>query len=395
MTGQPGLAAGRSAHAPVLVVDGVPDWWDTLAGPGPVLGSAAWLRAMSGRVGRRALTFAVPARPAGGAGDLPASVAVYGTLQAEPRPGEYYDIHHLIATPTGLMPLTAAARAARAEIAAAAPDQAQWTPSVVVMFPGYECFPVGPGAADPAALDALVGGIVGWARETGARCVGFLYLRPSAAALAAALDRHGFSPVPLTFSFDLPVPGADFTAYLRALPKKRRVEVGRELRQLAEAGVTLHRPPAEEVFDDIVRLRCALVRKYRGTVDVPNERAKVRRIIDDVAGGAPHVFCATADGAVLSAAVFAGTAQDWTCLVSGTDYADPRHRFGYFATAYYEPVRAAGPLGVRLLRYGQGSWDAKLARGCRPTPMTGWVLPLDPALAETVRRSAASTAIAL
>jgi predicted N-acyltransferase len=323
-------------------------------------------------------------------------VAVYGTLQSAPRPGEYYDIHHLIATATLTLPLTADARAARGRIAAAAPAAAQWTPSLVLMFPGYECFPVGPGSAEPAALDTLVGGIVAWARAAGARTVGFLYLRPAAAALAGALTRHGFSPVPLTFSFDLPIPGPDFADYLRALPKKRRVEVGRELRQLAEAGVELHRPRADAVFDELVGLRCALVRKYRGTVDVENERTKVRRIVDEVAGGAAQVFCATADdGTVLSAALFAGSDQDWTCLLSGTDHTDPRSRFCYFATAYYEPVRAAAPLGVRLLRYGQGSWDAKLSRGCRPTPMTGWVLALDPALAPTVRDSAASTEVAL
>jgi hypothetical protein len=396
LTGGRSGDTGASGAPPVQVFDGVPEWWDGLAAQAPLLGTRPWLRAMSGRVGRQALTFAVSGGGAAGAGTgTGTGAAVYGTLQAEPRPGEHYDIHHLLSTPTRTLPLTAAARTARERIVATAPDEARWTPSLVVMYPGYECFAVGPHAADPATLDALVGGIVAWARSAGARTVGFLYLRPSATALAAALGRHGFSPLPLTFSFDLPVPGQDFADYLRALPKKRRVEVGRELRQLSEAGIELRRPPAGEVFDDLVRLRCALVRKYRGQVDVENERAKVRRIVDDVAGGAPQVFCAMAGDTVLSAALFAGTDQDWTCLLSGTDYADPRSRLCYFATAYYEPIRAAAALGVRLLRYGQGSWHAKLSRGCQPTLMTGWVLPLDPALTEAVNRSAATTAVEL
>jgi hypothetical protein len=386
---EPAVGAGPRPDR-FSIWDGVPDWWDEVAADAPMMGSPPWLRAMSGRVAGQAVTFAVP----GGDGGSPLA-ALYGTVQPEPLPAENYDLHHVICTPSRKLPLTAAARAEREQLAASAPDPGRWTPSVVVMYPGYECFPVGPGATDPAALDALVGGIVAWSRSAGARAVGFLYLRPEAAPLAAALARHGFSSLPLNYTFDLPVPGPDFADYLRALPSRRRIKVRRELRQLADAGIELRQPPVEEVFDDLVRLRCALVTKYRGGADVDRERAKIRRIVDDVAGGTPQVMCATAGTAVLSVTLFAGTDRDWTGLVAGTDYADPRSRLCYFATTYYEPVRVAGPLGVRILRYGQGSWQLKLARGCQPTPMTGWVLALDPALAGAVDRSAASTAITL
>jgi hypothetical protein len=374
-------------HGALQVSVGVPDWWDELAGPVPLLGTQPWLRVMSGRAGRQALTFSVPA-----GGGRP-QVAMYGTLQAGPRPGEVFDLHTLVGTSADLMPLTAAARAARAGLDP--PGPSRWTPSLVLMFPGYECFPVGPGGTDPATMDTLVGGLVAWARAAGVQSIGFLYMRPAAAALAGAAERHGFSEVPLTYSFDLPIPGPDFADYLAVLPSKRRREVRRELRRIADAGIELTRPPVGEVFDDLVRLRCALVRKYRGDVDVDNERTKLRRSVDEVAGGEPHVFCATAGGTVLSAAMFAGTDRDWTGLVTGTDPTDPRSRLCYFATTYYEPVRAAAARGARLLRYGHGSWNAKLSRGCQPTLMTAWVLGLDPDVAAAVRRSAASTAISL
>jgi len=387
MTQRTGSTAVAGAPGAVQVWDGVPDWWDELAGPVPLLGTRPWLHAMSGRAGRPALTFGVPA------GTGRPQVAMYGTFQAAPRPGEHFDIQYLVSAPTQLLPLTDAARAARVELDA--PEPSRWTPSLVLMFPGYECFPVGPGGTDPATMDTLVGGLVAWARAAGAQTIGFLYLRPAAAALAGAAERHGFSRVPLTYSFDLPIPGPDFADYLAVLPKKRRGEVGRELRRIAAAGIELSQPPVGEVFDDLVRLRCALVRKYRGDVDVENERAKLHRTVDEVAGGAPHVFCATAGGTVLSAALFAGTDRDWTCLLTGTDYTDPRSALCYFATAYYEPVRVAAQRGVRLLRFGQGSWDAKRSRGCQPTLMTSWVLGLDPDVAAAVRRSAASTAVSL
>ena len=49
--------------------------------------------------------------------------------------------------------------------------------------------------------------------------------------------------------------------------------------------------------------------------------------------------------------------------------------------------------GVRSLGYGQGAWQAKRARGCRPTPMTGWVSSTDPAVAAAALASAEVTAL--
>lgn len=366
---------------------GLPDWWSALDADASLLGTAGWLRALGDRLGDRSLAFAVH-------GDDGPVAALHGTVLTEPAPRELFDLWDVVTGPAAGRPLTAESRAARAQLAADAPGPAAWTPYLLVMFPGYECFPVGPAAADPAALAGLVAGIVDWARAAGLRAVAFLYCGPDAAPLTGRLAAAGFTAVPRDLSFDLDVPGPAFSDYLRRLPKKRRVEANRELRQLAEAGVRVTRPEPAEVAEDLVRLRGQLSHKYGGSATPESERARLALMLA-ASGPHPEVFAAVgADGTVVSVSMFGTAGGVWTAVLTGSDYTDPRSRFGYFATAYYEPVRAAGPLGVRQLRYGVGSFEAKLARGCTATPRTAWILPLDPALAAPLARAAAVTRLA-
>ena len=103
----------------------------------------------------------------------------------------------------------------------------------------------------------------------------------------------------------------------------------------------------------------------------------------------PTLLLASVDGAPLGFALFAPNRDEWLCLAVGFDYADPRSRLTYFGTAYYRAVETAYAAGVTTIGYGQGAWQAKRARGCRPTLMTGWVHSTDPALAAAARASAA------
>jgi predicted N-acyltransferase len=145
------------------------------------------------------------------------------------------------------------------------------------------------------------------------------------------------------------------------------------------------------VFDDLVDLRCQLVTKYRGQADRTHEGARLRTMVEVVAGGHPTLLLATAEDTPVGFALFAPNRDEWLCLAVGHDYADPRSRLTYFGAAYYRAAEAAYATGVHTIGYGQGSWQAKRARGCRPTPLAGWVHSTDPALAAAVRASAAMT----
>jgi hypothetical protein len=364
------------------VVDGLSPRWPELAVDAPMLATPGWLRAMDGRLGARPLTFVVRSAAR-------TELAAFASVQTTSRPGEFFDLHHILIRPTQDFPLTDQSRADRTRLSLTAPDN--WLPSLVVMLPGYECVPVGPGATDPAVLAALVNGALDWAADQGIPTVAFLYLRPEQHALADALGDREFSRLPLTYTWDLHLAGTGIEDYLTSLPRKRRKETRREVRTLAESGVDIRQADVPPVFDALVELRCQLVTKYRGQADREHEAARLRTMVDVVAGGHPTLLLATADDTPVGFALFAPNRDEWLCLAVGHDYADPRSRLTYFGAAYYHAADAAYAAGVRVLGYGQGSWQAKRARGCRPTPMAGWVHSTDPALAAAVRASAEVT----
>jgi hypothetical protein len=373
-----------ASAATVTVTDGVCPEWPVLSAGARTLATSGWLRSMAGRLGPEPRTVEV--RTADGL-----VLAAHASVQREPRPGEFFDLHHVLVAPTADFPLTPESRARRAELAATAPGPAAWTPSAVVMLPGYECVPVGPAAEDAAALRLLAGGVRDWADDQGIPTVAFLYTRPEQRSLAAALAETGYTPVPLTYSWELALPGATLDDYLAALPRKRRKEVRREARLLETSGVDIREAAVDPVFDDLVRLRCQLVTKYRGRADPAWEARRLRVLVDEVAAGEPVVLLAEADGAPVGFALFAATSPDWLCLAVGTDYTDPRSRLTYFGTAYHRAAELGYARGARTLGYGQGAWQAKRSRGCTPTPLTGWVHTRTPALAAALAASAAST----
>jgi hypothetical protein len=367
----------------VEVHTGLPPDWP--ADGRSLLATPGWLRAMAGRLGAGAVTIA--AREPGGA----ALAFAYGCVQTEARPGEFFDLHHVLVSAAPALPLTDAARAARTRLAAEAPPPPRWVPNLTVMLPGYECHVLGPGRRDPATLRALVAGAVEFAAGEGIGNVAFLYTTPDAPELAAVLTGLRFTAVPLSRTWDLRLPGSGVDDYFAALPRKRSAEARRELRLLREAGVTVAPSQVDGVFDRLVELRCRLVEKYRGRADRAVEAARLRVLVDEVAGGAPQTLVAAAGGDVVGFALFAEHNATWHALAAGYDYADPRSRLAYFGTAFYGAAERAYAAGVSRLGYGQGAWQAKRARGCRGTPLTGWFRSSDPDLAAAARASARVT----
>jgi predicted N-acyltransferase len=250
-------------------------------------------------------------------------------------------------------------------------------PALLLMFPHYECLPVGPMAASERCCAELVARLVDWSRSRGLRSVVFEYLTPEADALLAALRRAGFAVTELAARCDLPVTWADFDGYLGTLPSKRRIEVRRELRALAESGVrvTERRLRADE--PDLVRLRCQLVAKYANTPDPAKEAAYLDRVRATFAPEEISVFEAVRDDSVLGFGLFIRDGDTWLPMASGGDYTDPASRLTYFATLFYRPAELAPQRGVRLLPYGLGSWAAKRARGCRLNPLYAACLTID------------------
>jgi Peptidogalycan biosysnthesis/recognition len=373
----------------VRIWPGIAPQWPALAADGPLLTSSPWLNAVAGRLGDQLITIVVTQ-------DGEAKLAALATVHRRPAPGEFFDLHHVVVTAAPVLPLTESARAARAGLAAAAPPPEHWVPNLIVMLPGYECVPVGPGRDDLVLLRELVRAAVSWAEQQNLATVAFLYTYAEPAGLGLALAEGGFTAMPLSRTWVLPVPDGGFSAYLATLPQKRRAEAGRELRRLEKAGVRLRQLEPGELTDEptlgrLAALRAQMQRKYRGKADDQRELAKLRQLLTDVCDGRAIVFGAEADGELVGFTLFCPHGDSWYCLTAGYDYADPRSRFCYFATAYYFPLPVAARAGVRSLAFGQGSARAKKSRGCVGLPLTGWIRSAEPALTAAIQASALVT----
>lgn len=350
------------------VIPGIAAQWSDLAAGGSIYTSAGWLRAMGRRLGGQTITILVSK-------DGEPAVAALASVQAAPAPLEVFDLHYLFVSPTPPLPLTAATRAARTELADSAPPPQRWVPSLIVMLPGYECLPVGPGRGDAVMLGALVDAACAWADQQGLRAVAFLYTRPEDASLATVLADRQFVGVPLSITWDLPVPAGGLTDYLEALPAKRRREAKRELSLLDRAKVSIGELDRAELTSlatlrQLAALRCQLVAKYRRHTTEQAEMARLELLISDVGAGQARVITAKAGELMVGFALFCPYGDTWYCLALGYDYADPRSRLCYFGTAFYGAVPIAAAAGASWLSYGQGAAAAKRSRGCVGTPLT-------------------------
>lgn len=242
-------------------------------------------------------------------------------------------------------------------------------PTLLLNYPNYASFPVGPGCDDPATLKELIGQLLHWAARRGLRSVTSLFLRASAGAFVDELASAGFTLAKLTDTCDLAVTWDSFDGYLQSLVRKRRMEVNRELRTLRERGVRFatRRLLADE--PEIIDLRCQLAERYDGASDPERERRILQRLRDHVDPDDITVFTADKDGEMLGFGLFVKDGSEWTAAIAGTNYRHPDSEFTYFANNYYQPAETAPRVGVTMISYGPGSWDAKRRRGCRLSPL--------------------------
>jgi Peptidogalycan biosysnthesis/recognition len=361
--------------------------WSDFDGNAPFPATAACLDATVGRIPGTSLMFLLRESGVTLAGLL-------GTVVTAAAPYEVFNLHHIILEPSTTLPLSEGSRIARQELAATV-DPAAWSPSLILMYPNYECFAVGAAVDDPNHMDRLVGAIVDWAAVTGLRTVALLYLSAlasgSASVLAQVLQARGFCRIPLSYACVLHLTGETIEDFLRTLPGKQRRDIQREIRRLAASGVSFGLSPLHDCFDDVIKLRCALVRKYRGVVDERAERHRLRQIAALWREQEIGVFHGTWNDHMLGFALFHGYRGTWYPYWTGADYDHPKHRGTYFQTVYYDPIMLAAQSGVRTIDYGQGSWQAKRARGCELVQLDGFIMPLRETLRPALKASAACT----
>lgn len=365
----------------VNVREGVPEEWARMTQGVSLFATKRWLNVMGSRIEGEQLSFLLEQ------GGLP-QAGLYATLVSNPECYEAFNSYLLLAGDPPVFPLTIPVLQQREITRHQAPPRREWFPNLVVMLPGYQCFPVGPHAESSRAAVELVDGIVEWSRSRGLRLVSFLYTSAEAVTLRQVLASRGFHRIPLTSRCDLNLCGSNFDDYLATLTKNRRRGVHREMRLLRRSGVITAPICIDDCFEDVIRLRCKLMRKYGHETDEATEQRRLESLTRHFVRGELVVFCAKVDSVVLGYCMFLIYGQTWHAFWTGTDYDHPLSRYVYFDTAFYAAISEAIGRGVQKIDYGIGHWEAKSVRGCRVVPLDGWVYPLAKDLEKPVEEAA-------
>jgi hypothetical protein len=352
----------------VLVLDGVAAQWREHVGDDvPIHAGEPWVNATSHRLSRRRLTFLATQDGQNG--------GVHAAVIEDPVADEVINLYRMMLVEPKVFKFPADSIAARAALRERAAPIEDWLPNLVVMYPGFDSFVAASGGPRPALMETLTDAVLSWARDHEMKAVSFPYVREDD-ALRPVLAGRGFRSVPLTYRARMGLAGS-FDEYLATLGGKSRSQVVRERRRLAEAGIRTERRSFEDVWPDMLALRCDLVERYGQKADEDAETVNMRRLLTCFGEDNLRLYCSSLDGRVVGFTLFVVWRDSWYCAYTGT-YVTPRTMSVYFDHIIYAPIADAIAEGTRIFDVGIGAWEGKRRRGCTLTPVDTWLLALDP-----------------
>jgi hypothetical protein len=360
----------------------LPDTWPTWEDTS-FLGSVRWLSSIVPPPG------ATPVFLCRGKG--PRAAATAGFVVDRTDIYEPYNLYTRVVGNPKLYPISERSLRARRAMSPRSPTAA-WVPNLVVMFYGYETAVVGPAREDVDAVGELVASIERWAVRDELSAVCYMFVADSG-GLPRVLSDLGYVSLPTTYRTDIYPPPEGFRQYLTDLKPRRRREIERELRRINDSGVALRRETLVGSLDAFVRLRYNLRRRYGHPADALVERRRLELLRARFPEDQLAVFTARRNGALLGCSMFCRYGASWFAVWTGRDYESPASRFVYFATMFYEPVRAAAEEGITRIAYGVGAWEPKAVRGAQLTPVRSWVKCFDEGLYRIVQDSGATCAL--
>jgi predicted N-acyltransferase len=207
-----------------------------------------------------------------------------------------------------------------------------------------------------AALEALVQVAQELAGVHRASFIMFDYLEPTQMALTGWPAEYVRVP-DTSPGTRLAITWPDFDSYLAELGKKRRYNVRRDYRLVADQGVTVVRYPAVADLDRAMELHRLVNRRHKApTADWMRQAMASTEMVD-------AVWLAAEKGEQLvGCELMLGDRGSW--LVTGLGL-DPGTRNVYFVLGY-EDIRYAIERGAHTLRWGSGIYDVKERLGFEP-----------------------------
>ncbi|MER6329683.1 GNAT family N-acetyltransferase [Streptomyces sp. NPDC001034] len=314
--------------------------WDTLAAPGGLYASHAWLGSVEREPGAGVeyLLAHAPDR-------LACALPVYD-VEVEHNPYYAHRRHLDLLGLDGSWALAGARRGYRYDLPAA-PD------------PGPE-------------LDALLAAALARAEGRGQRGLLFPFATSRTARLlwerGAAVALDGADAAVVTG-------GAPFEEYLRRLGSKRRIAIRHEFSTFHAAGYELGLEKLADCYAEAAPLLGQIQRKY-------GHEAHDEGMLDYLAGQVEalgkysRVFTARRSGRLVGFSLMYEFGETLYARAVGFDYAETGKAYEYYALCYYLPIEYMHRQGLRVLHLGMETYQAKLARGARLSPLWSVALPV-------------------
>ncbi|WP_168188764.1 GNAT family N-acetyltransferase [Thermoflavimicrobium daqui] len=356
-----------------------PDEWSQLSEQASLFAQKMWIDTMGERIEGKKLWWTISRAEK-------SRLGLFGSVVDNPNAYELQNVHTLLTSTNSVFKADKIAHEMLIQLQEQIGSAEEWFPNLIFTYPGYECFPIGPGYREKADLEALISKVVDWGQKQELKLITLLYAEEDG-VWSEVLTRNGFSWVPLTHCSNLYLSEGNFEIYLQSLTHPMRKKIRRERKQMRELGLRTEVIPLEPWIEEMVHLRCANKRKYGHEVDQVVERRRFERL-KDMFGEQITVFGCKDGDQLLSFTLFIRDRDIWHAFFTGSEYDDPRAKFTYFENTFYQPVEQAAVYGVTCISYGHAATDAKRRRGCRLTPVGGWIKALCPTLIPVIRQIA-------
>lgn len=246
------------------------------------------------------------------------------------------------------------------------------------------------GVVDRSTCELILSALEHWGRERGAGSICWSGVAVAEQTLAESLAGRGYRQSPLTPRWALEGPWRDLDDYLAQLPSRRRNSVRREIRQVAEAGISCHtRPLTLDDLGEAMPLVEQNVLRYDGQVDLARYQEWVGRLVGRTEVF-PEIHVAERAGRMVGCVVTSRFRGRMYALFPGFDYQEIEEVPVYFVLAYYHLVTHASAHGLHAIEYGPEADDAKRRRGCTASDQSLWIKPLGPEAAVVIDEAAVS-----
>ena len=191
---------------------------------------------------------------------------------------------------------------------------------------------------------------------------------------AATNGRGGARYVGERFEAYLDLPPGDFSDYVMALPKQRRVQVRRERRAFVSSRLTLEELPVTASIE--LALLLHQVERKHGAPSTPDSEREYLRTVGHAMAGSGIALVTSLSGRPVATTILWDVGTHWRVRCWGCDYSVPevRDAYAYFNLMFYEPISRAMATGTSRVIVGTSSVKGKCRRGAllRRLRTIGW-----------------------